>query len=176
MDPQIRTGHAGSPNAVSPMPATPGAVRAGQDQRSDQVTLPISQNTVLRNTYWLLALSMLPTIAGAFVGMQINFAGLFQSAPIMTPLLMFAAMIGIAVRGHAAAQQRLGRGGAVRLHVRRRCVPDADPDGRGGLPQWRSARRTGRRDDGGDLLRDGGDRHGDQEGFLLHGEIPVHRA
>ena len=54
----------------------------------------VDTNTVLRNTYWLLALSMLPTIAGAFVGMQMNFIGLFMAAPIMTPLLMFAAMIG----------------------------------------------------------------------------------
>jgi len=57
-------------------------------------TLPIAQNTVLRNTYWLLALSMLPTIAGAFVGMQFNFAAVFRSAPVMAPLLMFAAMLG----------------------------------------------------------------------------------
>ncbi len=57
-------------------------------------TLPIAQNTVLRNTYWLLALSMLPTIFGAFVGMQFNFAAVFRSAPIMAPLLMFAAMLG----------------------------------------------------------------------------------
>ncbi len=49
---------------------------------------------VLRNTYWLLALTMLPTIVGAFVGMQFNFIGLFRAAPIMTPLLMFAAMLG----------------------------------------------------------------------------------
>ncbi|MEP7328156.1 MAG: Bax inhibitor-1/YccA family protein [Betaproteobacteria bacterium] len=54
----------------------------------------VDANTVLRNTYWLLALSMLPTIAGAFAGMQFNFIGLFKTAPIMTPLLMFAAMIG----------------------------------------------------------------------------------
>lgn len=58
------------------------------------VSLPIAQNTVLRNTYWLLALTMLPTIAGAFVGMQLNFFALFRAAPIMTPLLMFAAMLG----------------------------------------------------------------------------------
>ena len=37
-------------------------------------TLVQDQNRVLRNTYWLLALSMLPTIAGAFAGMQFNFA------------------------------------------------------------------------------------------------------
>jgi modulator of FtsH protease len=54
----------------------------------------VDTNTVLRNTYWLLALSMLPTIAGAFAGMQFNFIGLFKAAPIMTPLLMFAAMLG----------------------------------------------------------------------------------
>jgi FtsH-binding integral membrane protein len=53
-----------------------------------------SQNRVLRNTYWLLALSMLPTIAGAWVGMQLNLISLFAAAPIMTPLLMFGVMIG----------------------------------------------------------------------------------
>ena len=52
------------------------------------------QNRVLRNTYWLLALSMLPTIVGAWAGMQFNFVRLFVAAPIMTPLLMFALMLG----------------------------------------------------------------------------------
>src|SRR5437763_6234384 len=52
------------------------------------------QNRVLRNTYWLLALSMLPTIVGAWAGMQFNFIRLFAAAPIMTPLLMFALMLG----------------------------------------------------------------------------------
>ena len=51
-------------------------------------------NQVLRNTYWLLALSMIPTIAGAYVGMAINFAGFFRTSPIMAPLLLFGAMIG----------------------------------------------------------------------------------
>ncbi len=64
-----------------PMPQAGGAVAE-------------SQNRVLRNTYWLLALSMLPTIAGAWVGMQFNFIALFAAAPIMTPLLMFGVMIG----------------------------------------------------------------------------------
>ena len=52
------------------------------------------QNRVLRNTYWLLALSMLPTLAGAWAGMQFNFIAAFKAAPIMTPLLMFAVMLG----------------------------------------------------------------------------------
>jgi FtsH-binding integral membrane protein len=61
-----------------------------------QLGVPVaaSQNRVLRNTYWLLALSMLPTIAGAWVGMQLHFASLFASAPIVAPLAMFGLMIG----------------------------------------------------------------------------------
>jgi len=51
-------------------------------------------NQVLRNTYWLLALSMLPTIAGAYTGMAINFAAFYKASPVMAPLLMFGAMIG----------------------------------------------------------------------------------
>src|SRR6266571_6039196 len=58
-------------------------------------TTAVDQSRVLRNTYWLLALSMLPTIAGAYTGMSINFAGLFRSSPIMAPLLMFAGMFGM---------------------------------------------------------------------------------
>jgi len=49
---------------------------------------------VLRNTYWLLALSMLPTIAGAYAGLQLNFVSFFVAAPIMAPLLMLGVMIG----------------------------------------------------------------------------------
>jgi modulator of FtsH protease len=58
------------------------------------IPVAVDSNRVLRNTYWLLALSLLPTIAGAFAGMQFNFIALFKAAPIMTPLLMLAAMIG----------------------------------------------------------------------------------
>ena len=53
-----------------------------------------AQHRVLRNTYWLLALSMLPTIAGAWAGMQFNFVKLFIASPTLTPLLMFGVMIG----------------------------------------------------------------------------------
>jgi modulator of FtsH protease len=58
-------------------------------------SLAPERQRVLRNTYWLLALSLLPTVAGAWVGMQFNFASLFAAAPIMAPLLMFGAMIGM---------------------------------------------------------------------------------
>ena len=59
------------------------------------VAVPTAEpNKVLRQTYWLLALSMLPTIAGAFVGMSLNLAAFFHTSPILAPLLMFAVMLG----------------------------------------------------------------------------------
>lgn len=80
----------GRQTQVSPLPEVMerGGATAGS------VPLPISENKVLRNTYWLLALTMLPTIAGAFVGMQFNFFAFFKASPIMAPLLMFGLMIG----------------------------------------------------------------------------------
>jgi len=60
----------------------------------DRSVVVVEPNRVLRNTYWLLALSMLPTVAGALVGMSLNFIALFKAAPIMTPLIMFGVMIG----------------------------------------------------------------------------------
>src|SRR6478609_3462936 len=76
-----------------PMPR-PIDVEPARRSEGGETVLPISKNTVLRNTYWLLALSLLPSIAGAFVGMQLNFFAFFQSSPIMAPLLMFGLMIG----------------------------------------------------------------------------------
>ncbi|HSM97855.1 MAG TPA: Bax inhibitor-1/YccA family protein [Gallionella sp.] len=52
------------------------------------------QNKVLRNTYMMLALTMIPTVIGALVGISMSFAFMAQS-PIMSSLLMFAAMMGM---------------------------------------------------------------------------------
>lgn len=60
----------------------------------DSASIVVDQQRVLRNTYWLLGLSLLPTVAGALAGMSFNFIALFRAAPIMTPILMFAAMLG----------------------------------------------------------------------------------
>lgn len=57
-------------------------------------TLGLEQNKVLRNTYMMLALTMVPTIMGAFIGLSTNFSFMAQS-PIMAPLLMFAVMMGM---------------------------------------------------------------------------------
>ena len=55
--------------------------------------LGTQQQKVLRNTYLLLSLTMIPTIAGAFIGMAT--AGIVYQHPIMTSLLMLGAMIGL---------------------------------------------------------------------------------
>ena len=56
--------------------------------------LSLEQNKVLRNTYTMLALTMVPTIIGAFVGLSVSFSFLAQH-PIMAPLLMFGVMMGM---------------------------------------------------------------------------------
>jgi modulator of FtsH protease len=53
-----------------------------------------AQNRVLRNTYMMLALTMIPTVIGAFVGTSMSFAFMAQS-PVMSTLLMFGAMMGL---------------------------------------------------------------------------------
>lgn len=66
-----------------------------QYQTATQIgTLATEQNKVLRNTYMMLALTMIPTIIGAFVGISMSFSFLAES-PIMGSLLMFGAMIGM---------------------------------------------------------------------------------
>ena len=57
------------------------------------VALPLSQNRVLRNTYLLLALTMIPTVIGAFVGMAT--ASVIMAFPIATSLAMLAVVIGL---------------------------------------------------------------------------------
>ena len=65
----------------------------GEDRTQDRA-VSVEPSRVLRNTYWLLALSLLPTVAGAALGMSLNFFAFFKAAPIMAPLLMFGVMLG----------------------------------------------------------------------------------
>ncbi|HEX6973012.1 MAG TPA: Bax inhibitor-1/YccA family protein [Vicinamibacterales bacterium] len=57
-------------------------------------TLAVERNRVLRNTYWLLALSLLPTVGGALVGTQFNLGRVFAAYPIAAPLVLFGVMLG----------------------------------------------------------------------------------
>ncbi|NDV13080.1 Bax inhibitor-1/YccA family protein [Crenobacter caeni] len=53
-----------------------------------------SSHKVLRNTYALLALSMIPTIFGAVIGTNMSFA-FMAGSPIMSSLLMLAVLYGL---------------------------------------------------------------------------------
>lgn len=57
-------------------------------------TLAVEQNKVLRNTYMMLGLTMIPTVIGAFIGTSINLA-IMAEHPIMSSLLMFGVMMGM---------------------------------------------------------------------------------
>jgi modulator of FtsH protease len=52
-----------------------------------------AQNRVLRNTYLLLALTMVPTVIGALIGIQT--AGLVMASPIMSSLVVLGVVIGL---------------------------------------------------------------------------------
>ncbi len=57
-------------------------------------SLALGQNKVLRNTYMMLALTMVPTVIGAFIGISMSFSFMAEH-PIMGALLMFGAMMGM---------------------------------------------------------------------------------
>lgn len=54
----------------------------------------LSANKVLRNTYMLLGLSMIPTVIGAMIGISMNFSFMAQS-PILGFIVMMAVMFGL---------------------------------------------------------------------------------
>ena len=59
--------------------------------RQDSPGHALEQNRVLRNTYMLLALSMVPTVIGALIGVQMQFSFMAGS-----PILSFVLFLGIA--------------------------------------------------------------------------------
>lgn len=66
-----------------------------QFQMTGQATQEVSrqQNKVLRNTYMLLALSMVPTVAGALLGVQTGFS-LFAGSPMVSFLVFMGIAFG----------------------------------------------------------------------------------
>jgi FtsH-binding integral membrane protein len=56
--------------------------------------LSLSTHKVLRNTYMMLGLTMIPTVIGAVIGMSMNFSFMAQS-PIMGAVVMLAVMFGL---------------------------------------------------------------------------------
>lgn len=60
-----------------------------------EASVSSSVNKVLRNTYALLGLTMLPTVLGAMVGISIDFSFLFSASPIVAFIGIFAAVFGM---------------------------------------------------------------------------------
>ncbi|MFA5082434.1 MAG: Bax inhibitor-1/YccA family protein [Hydrogenophilaceae bacterium] len=71
------------------------------------VSLGAERNKVLRNTYMLLGISLVPTVIGALVGMSMNFAFMAQH-PIMYSLGAFAVMMGMFFAISASRNSGLG--------------------------------------------------------------------
>jgi modulator of FtsH protease len=55
--------------------------------------IALQQQRVLRNTYLLLALTMVPTVIGALIGMRTG--GIIMQHPIISSLVMIAGIIGL---------------------------------------------------------------------------------
>ncbi len=56
-------------------------------------TVAVARNRVLRNTYWLLALSMIPTVLGAWLGVQMHFS-MFAGSPMIGFVVFMAVAFG----------------------------------------------------------------------------------
>jgi len=56
--------------------------------------LSVGTNKVLRNTYLMLGLTMVPTVIGAVIGMSMNFA-FMAASPILGAVVMLAVMFGL---------------------------------------------------------------------------------
>lgn len=65
--------------------------QAGYDTAISQAT----RNKVLRNTYWLLALSMVPTVLGAMVGLSTGFNQIMGASPGVTAILFLIGAFGL---------------------------------------------------------------------------------
>jgi modulator of FtsH protease len=58
-------------------------------------TPAITRNRVLRNTYWLLALSLIPTVLGAFVGLTTGINQVMGASPMVGAILFLAGAFGM---------------------------------------------------------------------------------
>ena len=54
----------------------------------------LTQNRVLRNTYSLLGVTMIPTVIGAFIGTNLSFS-FMRASPIMSSLILLAMLYGM---------------------------------------------------------------------------------
>jgi len=55
----------------------------------------VMRNRVLRNTYWLLALSLIPTVLGAFVGLNTGLNAVMAASPGMSVMVFLVGAFGL---------------------------------------------------------------------------------
>ncbi len=55
----------------------------------------VVRNRVLRNTYWLLALSLIPTVLGAAIGVNTGLASVMGASPGMTTMVFLIGAFGL---------------------------------------------------------------------------------
>jgi modulator of FtsH protease len=65
----------------------------GNYSPAQDIAVPAESQKVLRNTYLLLAVTMVPTVIGAAIGVQL--APAMMASPIITVVLMLASVIGL---------------------------------------------------------------------------------
>jgi modulator of FtsH protease len=65
-----------------------------QTQTAPIGALSVERNKVLRNTYMMLSLTMVPTMIGAFIGTSMDLS-FMAASPIISSLVMFGLMMGM---------------------------------------------------------------------------------
>src|SRR5690625_6654707 len=64
-------------------------------QATPRTESAVARNRVLRNTYWMLALSMIPTVLGAFFGLSFNVGAAMASSPGASLIIFLAGAFGL---------------------------------------------------------------------------------
>jgi modulator of FtsH protease len=90
--PAIASG--GSPVSLFDQVASSQGRNPYEELGSGSPTDRTQQQKVLRNTYGLLALSMIPTIAGAWIGVQTQFSAIFSGSPFVGAIAFLAIAFG----------------------------------------------------------------------------------
>src|SRR5690606_12337996 len=63
--------------------------------RGYAATGEVMRNRVLRNTYWLLALSLIPTVLGAFVGLNTGLNAVMATSPGISIVVFLVGAFGL---------------------------------------------------------------------------------
>ncbi len=96
---------------LKPIPTNERSSGRGSAPYTADAVVSAGAQKVLRNTYLLLALTMVPTVIGAYIGMST--AGVIIGSPILSTVIMLGAVIGL--QFGIAANRNSGIGVALLL-------------------------------------------------------------